>query len=310
MRTYLLYFIGAFILALGIKAIYNNQPQTEISVVLGLDDPETSLATIPENISYNFDVKPILSDKCYTCHGPDPKSVKGNLRLDISDHWYRISDANPNKQIIFSGKVSNSELVDRIRSTKASHQMPPPETNLFLTEREKQIIEKWIEQGAKWETHWAYIPPVKNDPPPGNFNTQSTSIIDRFVIKQMMKKGLKPAPKASKEILLRRLYFDLTGLPPSISEIDNFLNDFSEDAYEDVVDRLLLSPSYGERMASIWMDISRYADTNGYQDDTERTMWPWRDWVIHAYNKNLPYDKFITWQLAGDLIPVQPKNKY
>lgn len=309
MRTYLLYFIGAFILALGIKAIYYNQPQTEISVVLGLDDPEISLATIPENISYNFDVKPILSDKCYTCHGPDPKSVKGNLRLDISDHWYRISDANPNKQIIFSGKVSNSELVDRIRSTKASHQMPPPETNLFLTEREKQIIEKWIEQGAKWETHWAYIPPVKNDPPPGNFNTHSTSIIDRFVIKQMMKKGLKPAPKASKEILLRRLYFDLTGLPPSISEIDNFLNDFSEDAYEDVVDRLLLSPSYGERMASIWMDISRYADTNGYQDDTERTMWPWRDWVIHAYNKNLPYDKFITWQLAGDLIPSATKEQ-
>ena len=191
MRTYLLYFIGAFILALGIKAIYNNQPQTEISAVLGLDDPETSLATIPENISYNFDVKPILSDKCYTCHGPDPKSVKGNLRLDISDHWYRTSDANPNKQIIFSGKVSKSELVDRIRSTKASHQMPPPETNLFLTEREKQIIEKWIEQGAKWETHWAYIPPVKNDPPPGNFDTQSTSIIDRFVIKQMDEKGIE-----------------------------------------------------------------------------------------------------------------------
>ena len=309
MRTYLLYFIVAFILALGIKTIYNNQPQTEISVVLGLDDPETSLANIPENISYNFDVKPILSDKCYTCHGPDPKSVKGNLRLDISDHWYRTSDANPNKQIIFSGKVSKSELVDRIRSTKASHQMPPPETNLFLTEREKQIIEKWIEQGAKWETHWAYIPPVKNDPPQGNFDAQSTSIIDRFVIKQMVKKGLKPAPKAPKEILLRRLYFDLTGLPPSISEIDNFLNDFSEDAYEDVVDRLLLSPSYGERMASIWMDISRYADTNGYQDDTERTMWPWRDWVIHAYNKNLPYDKFITWQLAGDLIPSATKEQ-
>ena len=309
MRTYLLYFIGSFLLALGIKAIYSNRPQTEISAVLGSDDPQTSLAKIPENISYNFDVKPILSDKCYTCHGPDPKSVKANLRLDISDHWYRTSDANPNKQIIFSGKVSKSELVDRIRSTKASHQMPPPETNLFLTEREKQIIEKWIEQGAKWETHWAYIPPVKNDPPPGNFNTQSTSIIDRFVIKQMVKKGLKPAHKAPKEILLRRLYFDLTGLPPSISEIDNFLNDFSEDAYEDVVDRLLLSPSYGERMASIWMDISRYADTNGYQDDTERTMWPWRDWVIHAYNKNLPYDKFITWQLAGDLIPSATKEQ-
>ena len=309
MRTYLLYFIGAFVLSLGIKAIYNNRPQTEISAVLGLDDPETSLANIPENINYNFDVKPILSDKCYTCHGPDPKSVKGNLRLDISDHWYRTSDANPNKQIIFSGKVSKSELVDRIRSTKASHQMPPPETNLFLTEREKQIIEKWIEQGAKWETHWAYIPPVKKDPPPGNFDAQSTSIIDRFVIKQMVKKGLKPAPKAPKEILLRRLYFDLTGLPPSISEIDNFLNDFSEDAYEDVVDRLLLSASYGERMASIWMDISRYADTNGYQDDTERTMWPWRDWVIHAYNKNLPYDKFISWQLAGDLIPSATKEQ-
>ena len=309
MRTNLLYFIGAFLLAFGFKILYNNQPKSEISEVIGSEDLKTISAPIPDQISYNFDVKPILSDKCYTCHGPDPKSVKGNLRLDISDHWYRVSEADPKKQIIFSGAISKSELVDRIRSTKASHHMPPPESNLFLTEREKKIIEKWIEQGAKWENHWAYIPPLKNNPPAGNFDARRTQIIDRFIINQMEKKGLKPSPRAPKEMLLRRLYFDLTGLPPSISEIDNFLNDFSEDAYEKVVDHLLRSPSYGERMASIWMDISRYADTNGYQDDTERTMWPWRDWVIHAYNKNLPYDKFITWQLAGDLIPNATKEQ-
>ena len=152
MRTNLLYFIGAFLLAFGFKILYNNQPKSEISEVIGSEDLKSISAPIPDQISYNFDVKPILSDKCYTCHGPDPKSVKGNLRLDISDHWYRVSEADPKKQIIFSGAISKSELVDRIRSTKASHHMPPPESNLFLTEREKKIIEKWIEQGANGKT--------------------------------------------------------------------------------------------------------------------------------------------------------------
>jgi len=305
LRKSLLYFIGAFLLAFGFKVVlYNNQPQTETSVVIGLEDLKSISDPIPDRISYNFDVKPIISDKCYTCHGPDPKSVKGNLRLDIIDHWYRDSEADPNKQIIFSGSVYKSELVNRIRSTKASHKMPPPESNLLLTEREKQIIEKWIEQGAKWEKHWAYITPVKNNP-----KAQSSNTIDSFVINQMKKKGLSPSPKAPKEMLLRRLHFDLTGLPPSVREIDDFIEDKSNNAYEKVVDKLLQSTSYGERMASKWMDLARYADTNGYQDDTQRFMWPWRDWVIHAYNNNLPYDRFVTWQLAGDLLPESTKEQ-
>jgi len=304
-----LFFLGAFILALGVKYFFKDQPKSQTEELLVSSDANNIDGPVPEEISYNFDVKPILSDKCYTCHGPDPKSVQGEFRLDIKDNWYRASIEDNSKQIIFPGHTNKSELVNRIRSTRASHQMPPPESNLVLNEREKIIIERWIEQGAEWDTHWAYNPPVKSNPIANNFHISSTDTIDLFIANQMFKKGLKPSGKAPKEMLLRRLYFDLIGLPPSISEIDNFLNDFSDDAYEKVVDRLLQSPSYGERMASIWMDISRYADTNGYQDDTERTMWPWRDWVIHAYNKNLPYDKFITWQLAGDLMPTATKEQ-
>ncbi|MBL6665985.1 MAG: PSD1 domain-containing protein [Flavobacteriaceae bacterium] len=305
----LLYFLGAFVLALGVKYFFNDQPRIQKVSLIAAVDGKNIEESLPERISYNFDVKPILSDKCYTCHGPDPKSVQGELRLDIVDHWYRISEEDSNKQIIFPGDVSKSELVDRIHSTRASQLMPPPESNLELTEREKIILEKWIEQGAEWDRHWAYNPPVKKEPRANDKVGWSTHIIDRFVVQQMDKKGLSPAPIAPKEILLRRLYFDLIGLPPSISEIDAFLNDESEDAFEKVVDHLLQSSSYGERMASIWMDIARYADTNGYQDDTQRFMWPWRDWVIHAYNKNLPYDEFVSWQLAGDLLPNATKEQ-
>ena len=308
MRLSILYFLVAFAVSYILNNLLNSKPQSETLEMINSEEAKTITTTIPKRISYNFDVKPILSDKCYACHGPDPKSVEGNLRLDTSDHWYRTSEEDSNKQIIFPGEVSKSELVDRIRSTKASHQMPPPESNLVLTERDKKIIERWIEQGAEWESHWAYIPPLKNEPPAANFDAWSNHPIDRFVSNKMEKKSLKPAPQASKEVLLRRLYFDLIGLPPRVSEIDDFLDDESENAYEKVVDRLLQSNSYGERMASIWMDISRYADTNGYQDDTQRYMWPWRDWVIHAYNKNLPYNQFVTWQLAGDLLPEPTKE--
>tara|TARA_S200000501_G_scaffold5420_1_gene4718 strand:+ start:3241 stop:5571 length:2331 start_codon:yes stop_codon:yes gene_type:complete len=307
--TPLLFFLGAFIIALGLKYYFKNQPKSNMAGLVFTLDANNTDAPIPEKISYNFDVKPILSDKCYKCHGPDPNSVEANFRLDVSDHWYRASAEDPRKQIIFPADVPRSELVNRIRSNRASHQMPPPESNLELTEREKKIIERWIEQGAEWETHWAYNPPIKSNPKTQDLQEWSTHTIDHFIGNKMFKKGLKPSAKASKEIILRRLYFDLIGLPPSVSEIDLFLNDDSKNAFEKVVDSLLESPSYGERMASIWMDIARYADTNGYQDDTQRFMWPWRDWVIHAYNKNLPYDEFVTWQLAGDLIPEATKEQ-
>ena len=307
--TPVLYFFVAFVLALGMKSLFVKQPTSE-SVILTSNAEDNAVdASIPEVVNYNFDVKPILSDKCYVCHGPDPNAVKADFRLDITKDWFRVSSEDPKKQVIFPSDLSKSELVDRVRSTRASHQMPPPESNLVLTEKEKQILERWIEQGAKWSTHWAYIPPVKDTPPHNSFDAWNSNTIDNFVGLQMEIKGLKPSAKAPKELLLRRLYFDLTGLPPTLKEIDNFLKDKSENAYEKVVDRLLQSCSYGERMASIWMDIARYADTNGYQDDTERFMWPWRDWVIHAYNKNLPYDQFASWQLAGDLLPEATKEQ-
>lgn len=283
-----------------VKGIFNSTPEEQTELLTSADDEYVDLS-IPEVISYNFDVKPILSDKCYVCHGPDPKAVQGKLRLDQKKDWYRISEEDPEKQIIVPSNIEKSELIDRIRSQRASHQMPPPESNLVLSEREKMVIERWIEQGAQWEAHWAYLPPEKATVP--NTVDKNASEIDQFIYAAQQKVGLKAAQRAPKEILLRRLYFDIIGLPPSVNAIDNFLNDREANAYEKVVDALLSSPAYGERMASNWMDISRYADTNGYQDDTERFMWPWRDWVIHAYNKNMPYDQFVKWQLAGDLLP-------
>lgn len=298
--TPILFFVAAFFLAMIVKGIFNSTPEEQTELLTSADDEYVDLS-IPEVISYNFDVKPILSDKCYVCHGPDPKAVQGKLRLDQKKDWYRISEEDPEKQIIAPSNIEKSELIDRIRSQRASHQMPPPESNLVLSEREKMVIERWIEQGAQWETHWAYLPPEKATVP--NTVDKNASEIDQFIYAAQQKVGLKAAQRAPKEILLRRLYFDIIGLPPSVNAIDNFLNDREANAYEKVVDALLSSPAYGERMASNWMDISRYADTNGYQDDTERFMWPWRDWVIHAYNKNMPYDQFVKWQLAGDLLP-------
>lgn len=298
--TPILFFVAAFFLALIVKGIFNSTPEEQTELLTSAEDEYVDLS-IPEVISYNFDVKPILSDKCYVCHGPDPKAVQGKLRLYQKKDWYRISEEDPEKQIIAPSNIEKSELIDRIRSQRASHQMPPPESNLVLSEREKMVIERWIEQGAQWETHWAYLPPEKATVP--NTVDKNASEIDQFIYAAQQKVGLKAAQRAPKEILLRRLYFDIIGLPPSVNAIDNFLKDREANAYEKVVDALLSSPAYGERMASNWMDISRYADTNGYQDDTERFMWPWRDWVIHAYNKNMPYDQFVKWQLAGDLLP-------
>jgi hypothetical protein len=298
--TPILFFVAAFFLAMIVKGIFNSTPEEQTELLTSAEDEYVDLS-IPEVISYNFDVKPILSDKCYVCHGPDPKAVQGKLRLYQKKDWYRISEEDPEKQIIAPSNIEKSELIDRIRSQRASHQMPPPESNLVLSEREKMVIERWIEQGAQWETHWAYLPPEKATVP--NTVDKNASEIDQFIYAAQQKVGLKAAQRAPKEILLRRLYFDIIGLPPSVNAIDNFLKDREANAYEKVVDALLSSPAYGERMASNWMDISRYADTNGYQDDTERFMWPWRDWVIHAYNKNMPYDQFVKWQLAGDLLP-------
>ncbi|MEM1135482.1 MAG: DUF1553 domain-containing protein [Bacteroidota bacterium] len=257
---------------------------------------------IPEKISFNFHVKPILSDKCFACHGPDNNSRKAGLRLDTEEGAFAALEENEGFAVI-AGDLEKSEVYHRIISDDPELVMPPPESNLTLTEYEKDIITKWIKDGAKWEKHWAYTPPKKIELPKVNNETWVNNPIDYFVLAKLKENSLEPAPKATKEQLIRRASFDITGLPPTLEEIDAFINDDSPEAFERVVDRLFTSPAYGEKMASTWLDVARYADSHGYQDDRPRTMWPWRDWVIKAFNKNLSYDQFVTQQLAGDLLP-------
>ena len=305
----LLYFLVPFLGITFFKNISNN-PVQKIAIIEENKTIKTSQETITYDVvDFNYDVKPILSDKCYACHGPDDKARQANLRLDIKSGIETALELNNNQYILDVKHVENSELIKRIESEELNFVMPPPESNLKLSENEKIILKKWIEQGAKWEPHWSYTKPKLYDIPKTIFEDWPTNEIDFFISKKIEENGLKPSPKENKEILLRRVSFDITGLPPTIDQIDSFINDNSTDAYEKVVDRLLKSSSFGERMASIWMDLARYGDSHGYQDDQERIMWPWRDWVIHAYNDNLPYDKFITWQIAGDMIPNATKEQ-
>ena len=305
----LLYFLVPFLGITFFKNILNN-PVQKITIIEENTTINTSQKIIKYDVvDFNYDVKPILSDKCYACHGPDDKARQANLRLDIKSGIETALELNNNRYILDVKHVENSELIKRIESEELNFVMPPPESNLKLSENEKIILKKWIEQGAKWEPHWSYTKPKLYDIPKTIFEDWPTNEIDFFISKKIEENGLKPSPKENKEILLRRVSFDITGLPPTIDQIDSFVNDNSTDAYEKVVDRLLKSSSFGERMASIWMDLARYGDSHGYQDDQERIMWPWRDWVIHAYNDNLPYDKFITWQIAGDMIPNATKEQ-
>ena len=257
---------------------------------------------LPETVDFNFHIKPILSDRCFACHGPDEKARKANLRLDIESEAFAALDSAETSFAIVAGHPEESEVIRRITSTDPEVVMPTPESKLSLSEYEIQLIEKWIAQGATWKEHWAYTPPVKDSLPLVWNRSWPNNAIDHFTLAKMESVGLKPNPEASKEKLIRRLSFDLRGLPPSIQEMEAFVMDDSPDAYEKLVDRLLSQNSYGERMAMEWLDLARYADSHGYQDDLERSMWPWRDWVISAFNENLPYDEFVSWQLAGDLL--------
>lgn len=263
---------------------------------------------LPPEISYNFHVKPILSDKCYTCHGPDGNKRKAGLRLDVEGDAKAELSENPGKYAITPGATDKSELFYRIFSDDPATQMPPPDSHLKLASEEKEILKKWIDQGAKYERHWAFIPPLKTSLPKINSTDWPLNEIDYFVLSAMEENGLNPSEEASPEKLLRRLSLDLTGLPPTISEVKQFTTS-KKFNYDEIVDYYLSKPAYGEKMARDWMDVSRYADSHGYQDDSYRTMWPWRDWVINAYNQNMPFDQFITWQLAGDLLPDTNKEK-
>ena len=266
------------------------------------DEVATAYQDLPEQIDFNYHVKPILSDRCYSCHGPDASSRKAGLRLDIEENAFKkLASGN----IAFTaGNPSNSESVRRILSDDPEIQMPPPDANLSLNAIEKATIIKWIEQGAEWKQHWAFVQPQKPQIPNiTESNWPAHNPIDNFVQLKLQQQDLQPSGAATKERLLRRVSMDLTGLPPTIDEIDAFLQNESTDAYEKVVDRLLASDANAERLALDWMDISRYADSHGLHADGWRLMWPWRDWVINAFKDNMPYDQFVSWQLAGDLYP-------
>lgn len=243
-------------------------------------------------LRFNRDIRPILSNKCFRCHGFDEKGRKGDLRLDKREDAIATHEGT---QAIVPGKPEESSLLQRINTADSDDLMPPPDSKLSLSDEEKNVLRRWIAEGAEYEAHWSLIPPKLSAPAPQS--------VDDFILARLKQEGLQPAPEASRETLLRRVSFDLTGLPPTLAEIDAFLADQDSRAYERAVDRLLASKHFGERMAVEWLDAARYADTNGYFGDKTRSLWPWRDWVIDAYNRNLPFDQFTIEQLAGDLLP-------
>ncbi|MEM9986050.1 MAG: PSD1 and planctomycete cytochrome C domain-containing protein, partial [Bacteroidota bacterium] len=260
-------------------------------------------------LDYNVHVRPILSDKCFACHGPDASKREAGLRLDTPEGAFAALKESPGRFALVAGDPEKSELWHRIRSEDPSSVMPPPESKLKLTPQEVEMLRQWIEQGAAYQPHWAFIPPTSPSIPVVKAEEWPKEPLDYFVLARMEGAGLGPNSPADSYRLLKRLSFDLTGLPPSLEMQERFLADKSPEAYERVVDELMASPHYGERMAVPWLDAARYADSHGYQDDGLRTMWPWRDWVIHAFNQNYPYDQFVTWQLAGDLIPGANKEQ-
>jgi hypothetical protein len=252
-------------------------------------------------VDFSRDIRPILSDNCFACHGPDEKERKAKLRFDR--HEDALKPAKSGDLAIVPGDTKKSKLIERITSTDEDEVMPPPKTKKKLTQQQKDLLTRWIAEGAKWQSHWAFEAPKHPAPPEVKNKKWVRNDIDPFVLARLEKEKLKPSPEADKTTLVRRATLDLTGLPPTTEEVDAFLADKSPQAYEKVVDRLLNTPRYGEHMARYWLDASRYADSHGYHIDSERSMWKWRDWVINAFNNNMPYDQFTLEQLAGDLLP-------
>ncbi len=252
-----------------------------------------SVAHAADAPDFNRDVRPILSAKCFKCHGPDDAARKAKLRLDTRDGAEHVL-----------GKAADSELARRISSTDEKEVMPPASLNKPLTAKEKDTLKAWVAAGAKYEPHWAFVP-VKRPAVPAirNPKVEVRNPIDNLVLAKLSDNGLSPSPPADRPTLIRRVYLDLIGIPPTPAEVDAFVADKAPDAYEKVVDRLLASPQYGERWARKWLDLARYADTNGYEKDRQRSVWPYRDWVIKALNDNMPFDQFTIEQLAGDLLP-------
>lgn len=270
---------------------------------------ELAYGKLPKEIDFNQHVKPILSDKCFMCHGPDKAKVKAGLQLHLPDLAYTELKDSPGKYAIVPGNLNKSKVVHRILTEDPELIMPEPESHLSLTDYEKAILVKWIEDGAVYKDHWAFITPKKNNIPQVKMVDKVQNPIDNFILAKLEDEQLEPSRKAEKEILLRRLSFDLTGLPPTLNQMEIFLNDDSSNAFEKQIDRLLASPHFGEQMALDWMDLSRYADTHGYTVDRYRDISVWRDWVIKSFNENRPYDQFLQWQLAGDMMPNASKEQ-
>lgn len=257
-------------------------------------------ASFAADVDFARDVRPILSRNCFACHGPDAGQREADLRLD---RFEEDEDVRGAAAVVVPGNTAESELITRITSDDEDVVMPPPDSGKSLTAEQIEILKRWIEQGAEYAAHWAFIPPRRPEPPAVADPRWVRNPIDAFVLARLDREGLSPSEEADRRTLLRRVSLDLTGLPPTPAEIAAFVNDASSRAYEKVVDRLLSSHSYAEHMARDWLDAARYADTNGYQYDLEREQWVWRDWVIHAFDSNLSFDQFTIQQLAGDLLP-------
>lgn len=263
---------------------------------------------LPATVEYNRDVRPILSNRCFACHGPDSNARKAGLRLDVRESAVANRDGYDRPAIV-PGNPGRSELIRRVQADDPEERMPPPKSNQAgyegrrLSDRETAVLTRWVKQGAEWQEHWSYRPVTRPPLPRVKSGAEVENPIDRFVLAELEKRGLEPAEPADRHTLIRRAGLDLTGLPPSPEELDRFLADDSPSAYEQLIDRLLASPHYGETMAIEWLDLVRYADTNGYHSDVHRRIWPYRDYVINAFNQNKPFDQFTREQLAGDLLP-------
>ncbi|HUS36999.1 MAG TPA: DUF1549 domain-containing protein, partial [Verrucomicrobiae bacterium] len=241
-------------------------------------------------IQYNRDIRPILSENCYQCHGPDKNHRKAGLRLDLKEEAFKILESG--EHAIIAGDPDKSAVIHRITTTDEDDHMPPAKSGKKLTSAQIDALKQWIKEGAEWQGHWAYQKVEKPALPEVKKKEWTRNEIDRFILARLEKEGLDPSSEADKIALIRRLSFDLVGLPPTIDEVDAFLADNTSASYEKLVDRLLNSPQFGERMAQHWLDLARYADTNGYHIDNHRDAWKWREWVINAFNKNKPFDEF------------------
>ena len=270
-------------------------------VLLGLPTvyAEHHEAETQATLNYNLDIRPILSDNCYACHGPDAKTRQADLRLDTKEGAFSEPSGYP---VLVPGEPDESELYLRIMSEDETYRMPPSDFNKTLTPEQIQALTQWIREGAQWEEHWSFTPLVQPMPPAVKNRDWVRNPIDAFILSRLEKEGLQPADETDKRTLIRRLSFDLTGLPPTLEEIHRFLNDDSPNAYQNLIDTFMAKPEYGEHLARFWLDVARYGDTHGLHLDNYREMWPYRDWVINAFNKNMPFDQFTIEQLAGDML--------